>query len=208
MSTNSIKEGLSAIAKEVLQDAGKEVETLMQETLVQAKETLRLAKETADQTYNTIMGDRSEQAKAEKRRIDSVAEVEVRNQLLQTKEALVEMAFEMAVAQLRELAGTEEYHEKLLQLIKEAVHKIKAENLTVRLNAADKAWLTQEELGELSRSLGVNLKIDRENEDCLGGCIVQTLSGDVTYDNSLDARLEQLKPGLRSRISHIFFGEA
>jgi len=207
MSKNNIKDGLSAIAKEVLQDVDKEAATLIQEAVVQAKETLRLAKETADQTYGSIMDEAAVQTQAERHQIYSVTNVEVRNRLLQTKEALVEEAFKKASVKLQELIGTEGYHENLLHLIEEAVQKMNAESLVLRLNVADKAWLTKEKLGQLSKKLQVNLEVANEDEKCLGGCKVQTRMGDITYDNTLDARLGQCKSELRSKVASIIFEE-
>jgi vacuolar-type H+-ATPase subunit E/Vma4 len=208
MSTKSIKEGLSAIANEVLEDVGKEAENIIQEAEARAKDTLKMAKEEADQTYITIVGEADVKTQAEKRRIESLTDVEARNRLLQTKEALVDEVFERVVAKLQELVKTEGYHEYLPRLIEEAAQKMDSKNLIVHLNAADKAWLTQDKLSQLSEKLRVNLRIAKEPEHCLGGCRIQTPKGDVTYDNTLESRLEQRRPELRMKAAKIMFEEA
>ena len=68
----------------------------------EAKETLRVAKEQADKTYHAILAEANQKAEGEKRKIASVTEVELRNRLLQTKEDLVDEAFEKALVKLKE----------------------------------------------------------------------------------------------------------
>jgi vacuolar-type H+-ATPase subunit E/Vma4 len=208
MNTKSIKEGLSAIANEVLADVDKEAENIVQEAEARAKDTLKTAKENADQTYQTILDEAAVKTQAEKRRIESLTEVETRNQLLETKEAIVNEVFGRALAELQELVKTEVYHEHLTRLIEEAARKIASKNLIVHLNAADKAWLTQDKLSKLSEKLQVNLRIAKKPEQCLGGCRVQTPGGDVAYDNTLESRLEQRRQELRLKAAKIMFEEA
>jgi V/A-type H+-transporting ATPase subunit E len=208
MSTKSIKEGLSAIANEVLEDVAKEAENIVQEAEAQAKDTLKTAKENADQTYQAILNEAAVRMHAEKRRIESLAEVETRNQLLETKEALVDEVFGKALTELQELVKTEVYHDYLLRLIEEAARKIASKNLIVHLNVADKAWMTQDKLSKLSEKLQANLRIAKKPEQCLGGCRVQTPEGDVTYDNTLESRLEERRQELRLKAAKIMFEEA
>jgi len=208
MSTKNIKEGLSAIANEVLKDEDNEAEKTMQEAETQAKEILKIAKENADQTYKTIIDEAEAKTQTEKRRIESLTEVEARNRLLQTKEALIDEAFDKAHAKLQELVKTDAYHEHLLQLIEEAAQKLGSKNLVVHLNARDKDWLTQDMLAQLSEKLQVNLKIAKKTENCLGGCKVETPEGNVSFDNTLESRLEQRKPELRLKAAKIMFEEA
>ena len=207
MSTNSIKKGLSAIANEVLKDVGSEAETIIQQAESQAKDILRKAKQDADLTYKTIIEEAAANTLAETRRIDSLAEVEVRNMLLQTKEELLDEVFSKAISKLQDLTKTEAYHQLLLDLIQDAAKKMTAKNLLVQLNATDQAWLTHDKLSQLSERLQINLKIAKKPENFLGGCRVQTLEGDVIYDNSLESRMEQFKPDLRLKVSKAMFAE-
>ena len=207
MSTKNIKQGLSAIANEVLKDVGSEAETIIQQAESQAKDTLGKAKEDADQTYKTIVEEAAAKTLAETRSIDSQAEVEVRNMLLQTKEELVDEAFTKALGKLQDLTKTEAYHQRLLDLIQEAAEKMTAKNLFVQLNAADQAWLTQDKLNQLSERLQIDLKIMKKPENFLGGCKVQTPAGDVIYDNTFESRMEQFRPELRLKVAKAMFAE-
>jgi vacuolar-type H+-ATPase subunit E/Vma4 len=54
---------------------------------------LKGAKEQADQNFKAIITQAKSKTEAEKRKIASVTEVEMRNRLLQTKEDLVDVSF-------------------------------------------------------------------------------------------------------------------
>ncbi len=203
----SVKDGLSAITSEVLEDVQKEAEAIILAAENEAKETLKAAKEQADQNYQTIINQAKTKAENEKRKITSVTEVEMRNLLLQIKEDLVDSAFEKALVKLQDFVKTEEYHEHLLKLIEEVAKRIDSKNLMVQVNAEDKAWLTQDMLSRLSKKLRRELKLSDETEDFIGGCKIQTVDGKITYDSTIDNRLQELKPTLRVEAAKILFGK-
>jgi V/A-type H+-transporting ATPase subunit E len=203
----SVKDGLSAIANEVLGDVQKEAEAIILSSQNQAKETLKVAKQQADEKYKTMINQATAKAEGEKRKIASVTEVEMRNRLLQSKEELVDIAFDKALARIKEFAATEEYHSYLLKLIKEVAERIGQKKLTMQVNAKDKAWLTQDTLNHLSKKLNCELTLLDQTEDYIGGFKIQTVDGKITYDSTLDNRLEELKPVLRVEVAKILFGK-
>jgi vacuolar-type H+-ATPase subunit E/Vma4 len=203
----SVKNGLSAIAKDVVGDIQKEAEALILEAEQEAKATLKVAKEQADQNYRTILTQAKVNAETERRKIASITEVDLRNSLLQTKEDLVDIAFERGQAKLKSFVESEAYHDYLLKIIEKASQKIGQKNLAVQVNAKDKEWLTPDMLKRLSKKLHVELKISEKAGDFLGGCIIQTSDGKIIYDVTLDNRLKELKPVLRVELAKILFGE-
>jgi V/A-type H+-transporting ATPase subunit E len=201
----SIKDGLSAITSEVVGDVQKEAEAIIWGAENEAKETLKTAKEQADQNYQTIINQAKTKSETEKRKIASVTEVEMRNLLLQSKEDLVDKAFDKALVKLQDFVKTEEYHDYLLKLIEEVAKKIKCESLMVQVNAEDKTWLTQDMLNRLSKRSRRELKLSDETEDFIGGCKIQTADGKITYDSTINNRLQELKPALRVEAAKILF---
>ena len=203
----SIKAGLSAIANEVLDDVQKEAEAIVSSAENQSKETLKIEKEAAIQNYQRLIDQAKTKAESERRKIASVTEVEMRNRLLQTKEGLVEIVFEKAIIKLKDFVKTGEYHTYLLNLIKEVAKSIGKKNLVVQVNVQDKGWLTQDMLDRVSKKLHLELKLSEQVEDFIGGCKIQTLDGKITYDNTIDNRLEELKPTLRVEVAKTLFGK-
>lgn len=200
-----IKDGLSAIANEVLGDVQKEAEAIILSAENQSKETLKAEKEQAMQNYLTLINQATAKAEDERRKIASVTEVEMRNRLLQTKEGLVETAFDKALVKLKNFVTTEEYHSYLQNLIKEVAKSMGNKNLVVQVNAKDKVWLTQDMLDRLSKKQYFELTLSEQTEDFIGGCKIQTLDGKITNDNTIDNRLKELKPTLRVEVARILF---
>ncbi len=205
MSLIRIKDGLSAISAEVLEDVRKEAETLILQAESEAKETLRAAKEEADKTYKATMNGDVAKVETEKRRMQSLTEVELRNNLLRTKETLIDAAFAKANVRLAEFAKTAAYHDYLVKLIQEATRKIHSKKLVIRVNAPDKTWLRQSNFFDLSKKMHVELKLAEETESCVGGCKIETTDGKIIYDNTIENRLSKLKPALRAEAAEILF---
>lgn len=201
------KDGLLAIANAVLGDVQKEAENIILAAGEEAKNVLRKAKEEADKNFQSIVNDAKVKAEAEKRKIASLTAVEIKNQLLHKKEELVDLAFEKALGKLEAFVETERYHEYLIKQIEEATEKIGSRKLILQVNAKDKVWLRQETLKRLSERLQLELKLARQTQVCIGGCKIQTQDGKVTYDSTIDSRLEELKQTLRTQVAKILFVE-
>jgi V/A-type H+-transporting ATPase subunit E len=204
----SDKNGISAIAKEVVGDVQKEAEATILAAESEAKAILKAAKEQADQNYVAIITQAKSKTEAEKRKIASVTEVEMRNRLLRTKEDLVDAAFEKALVGLRNFVETDDYHDYLLKIIQNAAERIGKKDLAIQVNAKDKEWLTSDVLKRLSKKLHCELRLIEKTSDYIGGCIIQTEDGKIIFDVTLDNRLEELKPVLRVEIAKTLFGES
>jgi len=198
---------LSSIAKEILEDAEREAENLLRRAESQAEKILEEAEKKAEERYKAILKEGKSKIKIEEQQASTLFEIEVKNKLLRAKEELVEEAFEMVLERLREYVLTEEYHECLLGLIAEASRKINSERLIIEFNERDRQRVTERDLLELSRKIGVEFIRSKRMVDCIGGVIVKSLDGKITVDNTFENRLKTLKESLRVKIAKILFEE-
>ncbi len=203
----SVKKGISAISDEVVSDAQRQAEATILSAEKQAKEMLHSAKLEADQKYRDLVDNAKAKAEAERRKISSVTEVEMRNRLLATKEELVNAVFEAAITQFRDFVETDQYKTYLLRLIGDIAKKMGKRDLVVEVNSVDALWLTKDKLQSLAYELQIELDIVKSKEPFIGGFIMQTRDGKIIYNSTLDSRLEELKPTLRVKIAKILFGE-
>jgi V/A-type H+-transporting ATPase subunit E len=201
----SIKKGLVAIASEILEDIKKEAEKIIRDAEKKGEENLREAREEAEKTRTRLLAEAKEKGETEKKKMKSLTEMEIRNKLLQAKEELVNTVFDKALARLKQFVKSESHHGYLLKSIQEAVQKIDSNTLIVYVNSEDREWLAQGKLDKLSGKLGVKLVLADETENCLGGCIVKTPDGKMSYDNTFEKRLQLLKPALRIKVAKILF---
>jgi len=201
----SIKDGLIAITNEVLEDVQKEAEAIILAAENEAKTILKSAKEQADQNYQTIIAQAKINSEDESRKIASITEVEIRNRLLRTKEDLVDAAFEKTLAKLEKFTESKEYMNYLPKLIEQVAKQIDRKNLVVQVNAKDKTWLTQAKLNSLCKKLNCELTLSDKEGQFIGGCKIETKDGKITYDNTIDNRLQEVKSAMRVEAAKILF---
>jgi V/A-type H+-transporting ATPase subunit E len=205
MNAVKVKEGLKGIANEVLADVQKEAEVLVHKAEEDSKETLRIAKDESDKIYALVMAEAVTKTSSEKKKIDTKADVDVRNQILVAKDALMQSTFEKAQSRLNEVVNEEKYKKFLLKLIEESANKIGSGKLIVIISSRDKLWLTQKNIDIISKRLHVDLALADETTPSIGGCKIQTIDGRIIYDSTFENRIEQLKPALRPELAKILF---
>jgi V/A-type H+-transporting ATPase subunit E len=196
-----------AITNEVLEDVQKEAQAIILKAENEAKQILTTAKEHADQNYQTIISQVKGKAENEQKKIVSLTEVEIRNSLLQIKEELVDAAFEKTLTKLEEFTATKEYYDYLLTLIEQAARQINSRNLLVVVNAKDKTLLKKTALNALGKKLNCKLTLSDKNEEFIGGCKIETEDAKITYDNTIDNRIREIKPALRVEVAKKLFEE-
>ena len=200
------KNSVSAIATEVIGAAEKEAETVLSEAENEAKETLLIATEQAEQIRQEILTQANAKIASEKLRIASVTEVDMRNSLLKVKDDSVDDAFKKALDNIKDFVASEQYSNFFLKLVDNAAKKLGQNSLILQVNAKDHEWLTKHALATLSAKLQLDLKLSAKIEDYIGGCKIHTIDGKIIFDATLDNKLQELKPSLRVEVAKNLFG--
>lgn len=203
----NIKNGLTAIANEILEDIEKEATKIILDAEKEAEGILQKAKEEGEEKAKAFQSEASEKGESEKKKMRSLTEIEIRNRILQVKDEQVNKVLDNALERLNNFVRSKDYPNYLLQLIEEAAKKIGYDNLIVTVRPEDKKLLNNSKLEDLSRRINVKLILSEEPGNYLGGCIVKTTDGKIGYDNTFEKRLQQLTPALRIKIAKILFEE-
>ncbi len=190
-----------------MEEVQKEAEAIILESQKEAKGILRTYQEEAARQYTAILNEEEINAETERKKIESLTEVETRNRLLKKKEQLVNAAFDKALEQLTAFTQTGEYYAYLLKLIEDTAKKLDSKNLILHLNAADKKRIVREDFDKLSQKLGVRISLAETSEACIGGCKLETPDKRTLYDNTFENRLQQFKTALRVAVARILFGK-
>ncbi|HEV3433362.1 MAG TPA: V-type ATP synthase subunit E family protein [Nitrososphaera sp.] len=149
------------------------------------------------------------QAENLKRQIIGSARLASRNQELVTIENAVNKAFEEAKKKLQSSSGTDSYKGLLKQMVEESVTAVGASNpVIIECNKND-AEIVRKVVTEL-RDAGKMQQAEVSDHyiDVLGGIRIKSSDGSMTYDNSLDSRIERLKPLIRKNIAQMLRGVA
>jgi V/A-type H+/Na+-transporting ATPase subunit E len=146
------------------------------------------------------------QAEALKRQIIGSAEMTSRNRTLEIIEENLNLAFAQALEKLKGTTAGVNYVGIVKSLVLEGIEEVGGEDFVVSGNVADQQ-VVQQVIDGISRDKGV--KISRSglrNPDSVGGIVISSADGFVTFDNTYEARLERLKPDLRKQIAQLFTG--
>ena len=175
---------------EVLAD----LETGRKETLARI-ETAR--KETAEAVAK-ILGAGLKQAESVKRQVIGTAELQARNAQLKSLERGVNEAFERATKEIE--SGGAEYEKALGRLIQEGLDVI-SPRADVRCASKDR-----KAVAAVVKKLAGKVTLSDEPVETIGGVVMSTPDGSVKFDNTIEARLERMRPALRKDVAAILTG--
>jgi V/A-type H+-transporting ATPase subunit E len=205
----NIEEGLASIANEILDDVKKESKKIIRDAGTKAAEILKAAKTEAESRRLSRLTNAKKKSELEQKKMQSLAQIEIRNIQLQVKENYINDVFDKVLTRLKQFVESDSYPSCLLALIEEAVKKIDSEQAVVYVNSKDQKLLKNSLFDELSKKMEKNLTLANEHVNCLGGCVVKTPDGKLSHDNTFEKRLQVLKPNLRVKIAKMLFqGEA
>ena len=148
------------------------------------------------------------QAENLKRQIIGSARLASRNQELLTIENAVNKAFEEAKKKLQASSGTDSYKDLLKQMVEESVSAIGGSNSVIIESNKNDAEIVRKVVSELrgTSKMQQQAEVSDQHTDVLGGIRIKSSDGTMTYDNSLDSRIERLKPLIRKNIAQMLRG--
>ncbi|HXV46258.1 MAG TPA: V-type ATP synthase subunit E family protein [Nitrososphaera sp.] len=151
-----------------------------------------------------IIESAKKQAENLKRQIVGSGRLAARNQELLMIENAVNNAFEEARKKLAASGNKDSYMALMTGIIEESVSSVGSGEVVIECNKND-AELVRKILADLGNN---NAKVSDHSIDVLGGIRVKSADGTMTFDNTLDSRIERLKPLIRKNIAQMLRGEA
>ncbi|RLE53069.1 MAG: hypothetical protein DRJ33_02050 [Candidatus Methanomethylicota archaeon] len=201
-------EGLSAIVEEIVNDVKSSISKVLNEAEQRGLQTLNDAKERAKNIFEEHLNTAKLKAETEKRKIISSAEVEARIGILQARDEIIKRVFNEALIKLKEYVKTDEYYDKCLpRLISEGAKYIKCEKVILHLNKNDMKKFNEQLLRKLSSDIGIDITLSNKPIACVGGVIVESPDGKLSYDNTFEKILRELEPKLRVKLADMLFKE-
>lgn len=169
---------------------------------------LEASKSALDAEYTKIISLSQKQAENLKRQIIGSSRLVARNKQLILIERAVNDVFEKAKAKLSSLNDEGENYSTLIKkMLKEAVSEIPSEELIVECNTKDRE-LVKMAIEEISRENNkIRMTLSDESLNVIGGIRIMSSDRSMSYDNTLDSRIERLKPLIRKDIAQMLRGE-
>lgn len=166
----------------------------------QAVSSLQSSRSAVEADYNKIIDGANKQAENLKRQIIGSSRLSARNKQLVLIEDAVSDAFDKATARVESVRNSDKYASMMKKLLEDGLHTVGGD-VVVECNAKDKT-IVKKLVSETDR--GSKIKVSEEAIDCLGGLRIKSKDGSMVYDNTLDSRIERLKPLIKKDIANIF----
>jgi V/A-type H+-transporting ATPase subunit E len=196
MDTNS---ALDRTITKVLSQAEGDMISQIDSAYEQAVSNLQSSKGSVEAEYNKIIDGANKQAENLKRQIIGSSRLSARNKQLVLIEDAVSDAFKKAATKIESVRNSDKYVSMMKKLLEDGLHTVGGE-VVVECNAKDKT-VVKKLVSETDRG---KIKVSEEAIDCLGGLRIKSKDGSMVYDNTLDSRIERLKPLIKKDIASIF----
>jgi V/A-type H+-transporting ATPase subunit E len=193
-SNSSLEQSIDKILKKT----EKEILLDLKNSGSDSKQTLDDSLTKLEQEYDKVISDGKKEADKIEKQIIGSSDLEVRNKQLLLLEEGVGKVFSKALDQIANVDRSGDYSNLIKTMLDESTKILGTTEVTVFTNAKDKDVVKS----ALSKFSGAELSSD--TIDCLGGIIIKSKDGTMTFDNTIDARIERLKPLIRKEIASTF----
>ena len=195
MSSNS---GLESTIDEVLERNSFEFSQSLKNSLTDAQKTLSDSLPMLEEEYEKIIADGKKEADKIEKQIIGSADLQSRNKTLLIVQESTDKVLEKAKEKISNMDRNSEYSSLIAKLLTEATSALNTSDVIVFTNSKDKD-VVQSAVSNIS---GAELSSD--TIDCMGGVKVTSKDGSMSFDNTIDARIELLKPLIRKDIAAQF----
>ncbi len=170
----------------------------LKSSLSESQEKLSVSLTNLENEYAKIISEGQKEAEKIEKQIIGSSDLEVRNKALLLVEESTSKVFEQAKDQIQDTKRDSEYSNLISSLITEATEALDTSEIIVYTNSKDKDIVKS----AISKISGAELS--SEDIDCMGGVKVTSKDGSMTFENTIDARFERMKPLIRKNIAAKF----
>ena len=195
MASNS---ALESTIDKILKNTEKDILSSIKSGLDDSQQNLDNSIPRLESEYDKIISDGKKEADKIEKQITGSSDIEARNKQLMLLEEAVDKVFTKALDQIANADRSGDYSNLVKTLIEEAIQILGTSEISISTNAKDKD-IVQSTLSQFSGA-----ELSSETIDCLGGIKVKSKDGAMTFDNTIDARIERLKPLIRKEIASKF----
>ena len=195
MSSNS---GLESTIDQVLERNSSEFSQSLKNSLTDAQKTLSDSLPMLEEEYEKIIADGKKEADKIEKQIIGSADLQSRNKTLLIVQESTDKVLEKAKEKISNMDRNSEYSTLITKLLTEATSALDTSDVIVFTNSKDKD-VVQSAVSNISGA-----ELSNDTIDCMGGVKVTSKDGSMSFDNTIDARIELLKPLIRKDIAAQF----
>ena len=189
---------LEQAVDKILEKTEKEILSDLKNSGSDSKQTLDNSLPKLEQEYDQIISNGKKEADKIEKQIVGSSDLEARNKQLTTVEESIDKVFTKALEEIANVDRSGDYSNLIKSLFDESTKILGTTEIIVFTNSKDKDIVQS----LLSQYPGAELS--SETIDCLGGVKIKSKDGTMAFDNTIDAKIERLKPLIRKDISSQF----
>jgi V/A-type H+-transporting ATPase subunit E len=187
---------------QVITKKESELLTRLNNSYLESINNLELSKSQLELEYANIISNAEKKADILKRQVIGSSKLSSRNKEL----VLLEQAVNDVFAKVKEkfMLHTDEsiYKNLLLRMLEESIPNIATSGIVIECLEKDADFFKQQIEG-ISAKYNKKIKLQSNLKNFMGGFRIKSTDGTITLNNTIDSRIERLKPLIRKNIAHI-----
>jgi len=189
---------LESTIDKILKNTENDILSSLKSALDDSQQNLDDSVTKLETEYDKIISDGKKEADKIEKQIIGGSDIEARNKQLLALEAAVDRVFTTALEQITNSDRNSDYANLINTLLQQATSTLGTTEVRVFTNAKDKD-VVQSSLSNFSGS-----ELSSETIECIGGVKIESKDGAMKFDNTIDAKIDRLKPLIRKEIASKF----
>jgi V/A-type H+-transporting ATPase subunit E len=140
-----------------------------------------------------------------RRQIVGSSRLSARNKELVLIETAVNNAFERAKVKMASSNKMQGYKTLITKMLENSISEIGSDEIIIECNNND-FQLVKNAIANFHNNNKLKLRLSDKPINIIGGIRLRSADGSITYDNTLDSRIERLKPLIRKNIVQMLRG--
>ena len=202
-SSSSLERTINKVISQAEADFITQIDSSFQESL----KNLAASRTKLEAEYNRILEGARKQGDNLKRQIVGSSRLSARNRQLVLIERAVNDTFEKAKTILASSNKENSYRLLMRKILKDSVTMIDSDQVIVECNKNDIELVEKAISDSFKDNNKIKIKMSDHPLNAIGGIRLTSADGSMSFDNTLDSRIERLKPLIRKSIAQMLRGE-
>ena len=190
---------------QVITKKESELLTQLNNSYLESINNIDLSKSQIEGEYKNIISNTEKKAENIKRQVSGSTKLTVRNKELVLLDQAVNDVYEKAKEKLFSYSEEPTYRNILIKLLDESIPNIGTYDIIIECLKKDMDFF-KKQIESFSLKYNKKIKIQGNLKNSLGGFKIKSSDGTITLDNTIDSRMESLKPLIRKNIAQILRG--
>jgi V/A-type H+-transporting ATPase subunit E len=202
MSSNSLERTIDKVLTQTESELISQIDSGIQDSLTK----LDSSRTKLQSDYEAIVESAKKEAENLKRQIIGSSRLSARNKELVLIESAINEIFRIVKEKLQSKSNDKLYKDLLRKMIEESISPLDSPEIIIESNKNDYDTV-KKILQDLSTNKKVKLTLSKKPIEIVGGIRAVSADGTMTLDNTLDSKIERLKPLIRKEIVQLLRGE-